>query len=212
MYASRVGRQRQPIFFFLASARLAPIVTLASTSFANPAPLLLAVVLVRPLSVRLAEWVPPVGGALSRYTSTWEVHATGGTQARPGGAPKQAAEAMPSSRGDARAADRARTQGGGGGIGRTPLGVCVFPWYFEGLAASRDFVETTIGTLRAPASRRARVTERPSATATGALAQLQCPQRVSTTPACSYLVARLLLAKPVVLPKPVACCSASIGF
>jgi hypothetical protein len=34
--------------------------------------------------VRLAEWVPPVpsgrcevGGALSRYTSTWEVHATG---------------------------------------------------------------------------------------------------------------------------------------
>jgi hypothetical protein len=27
--------------------------------------------------VRLAEWVPPVGGALSRHTSTWEVHATG---------------------------------------------------------------------------------------------------------------------------------------
>jgi hypothetical protein len=32
-----------------------------------------------------------------------------GTQARPSGAPKQAAEAMPSSRGDARAAERART-------------------------------------------------------------------------------------------------------
>jgi hypothetical protein len=30
-----------------------------------------------PLGVRLAEWVPPVGGALSRHTSTWEVHATG---------------------------------------------------------------------------------------------------------------------------------------
>jgi hypothetical protein len=28
------------------------------------------------LPVRLAEWVPPVGGALSRYISTWEVHAT----------------------------------------------------------------------------------------------------------------------------------------
>jgi len=34
-----------------------------------------------------------------------------GTQARPGGAPKQAAEAMPSSRGDARAAERVRTGG-----------------------------------------------------------------------------------------------------
>jgi hypothetical protein len=32
-----------------------------------------------------------------------------GTQARPSGAPKQAAEAMPSSRGGARAAERART-------------------------------------------------------------------------------------------------------
>ena len=26
---------------------------------------------------RLAEWVPPVGGALSRHTNTWEVHAAG---------------------------------------------------------------------------------------------------------------------------------------
>jgi hypothetical protein len=34
-----------------------------------------------------------------------------GTQARPSGAPKQAAEAMSSSRGDARAAERARTGG-----------------------------------------------------------------------------------------------------
>jgi hypothetical protein len=70
-----------------------------------------------PFDSRLAEWVPPVGGALSRHTSTWEVHATGAhTQARPSGAPKQAAEAMPSSQGDARAADRARTEGGGGGL------------------------------------------------------------------------------------------------
>jgi hypothetical protein len=46
----RVGRQRQPIlFFYLASARLAPIVALASTSFANPAFLPLAVVLVSAL-------------------------------------------------------------------------------------------------------------------------------------------------------------------
>jgi hypothetical protein len=36
-------------FFYLASARLAPIVALASTSFANPAFLLLAVVLARAL-------------------------------------------------------------------------------------------------------------------------------------------------------------------
>jgi hypothetical protein len=27
--------------------------------------------------VRLAEWVPPVGGALSRHTSTWQVQAAG---------------------------------------------------------------------------------------------------------------------------------------
>jgi hypothetical protein len=47
----RVGRQRQPFCVCrLASARLAPIVELASTIFANPtAFLLLAVVLVRAL-------------------------------------------------------------------------------------------------------------------------------------------------------------------
>jgi hypothetical protein len=45
----RVGRQRQPKKNRLASARLAPIVTPASTSFANPAFLLLAVVLVSAL-------------------------------------------------------------------------------------------------------------------------------------------------------------------
>jgi hypothetical protein len=44
-----------------------------------------------------------------------------GGEARPSGAPKQAAEAMPSSEGNARAADRARTQGGG----QTPTNVCV---------------------------------------------------------------------------------------
>jgi hypothetical protein len=48
------------------------------------------------------------------------------TQARPSGAPKQAAEAMPSSQGDARAADRARTQGGG----QTPTNVCVLRLQF----------------------------------------------------------------------------------
>jgi hypothetical protein len=49
----RVGRQRQrkPIFVFNpASAGLAPVVALASTSFANPAFLLLAVVLVNPFA------------------------------------------------------------------------------------------------------------------------------------------------------------------
>jgi hypothetical protein len=74
--------------------------------------------------VRLAEWVPPVGGALSRHTSTWQVQAASwGTQARPSGAPKQAAEAMPSSRGDAKQPRRragrragALTRGGGGGV------------------------------------------------------------------------------------------------
>jgi hypothetical protein len=51
---------------------------------------------------------PPVGGAPSRHTGTWEVHAAGVRRGgRPGGAPKQAAEAMPSSRRDARAAGRA---------------------------------------------------------------------------------------------------------
>jgi hypothetical protein len=49
---------------------------------------------------------------VSRHTSQ---HLGGacnwGTQARPSGAPKQAAEVMPSSRGDARAAKRARTGG-----------------------------------------------------------------------------------------------------
>jgi hypothetical protein len=46
----RVGRQRQPIFFtLLARVRLAPIVALASTSFANPAFSYLAVVLVSAL-------------------------------------------------------------------------------------------------------------------------------------------------------------------
>jgi hypothetical protein len=39
----------------------------------------------------------------------------------------EAAEAMPSSQGDARAADRARTQGGGG---QTPMNVCVLRWQF----------------------------------------------------------------------------------
>jgi hypothetical protein len=29
--------------------------------------------------VRLAEWVPPVGGALSRHTSTWQVQSSWGT-------------------------------------------------------------------------------------------------------------------------------------
>jgi hypothetical protein len=31
----------------------------------------------RLLNVRLAEWVPPVGGALSGHTSTWQVQAAG---------------------------------------------------------------------------------------------------------------------------------------
>jgi hypothetical protein len=29
------------------------------------------------VSVWLTEWVPPVGGAPSKYTSTWEVQADG---------------------------------------------------------------------------------------------------------------------------------------
>jgi hypothetical protein len=67
-----------------------------------------------------SQWVSPVGGAPSRHTSTWELGGAcnWGTQARPSGAPTQAAgqaaEAMPSrprSRGDARATERARTGG-----------------------------------------------------------------------------------------------------
>jgi hypothetical protein len=44
---------------------------------------------------------------------TWEMQADGvrGTRARPSGAPKQSAEAMPSSRGDTRTAERARAGG-----------------------------------------------------------------------------------------------------
>jgi hypothetical protein len=46
----RAGRRRQPFCFFsIASAGLAPIVTPASTSFANSASSLLAVVVVRSL-------------------------------------------------------------------------------------------------------------------------------------------------------------------
>jgi hypothetical protein len=84
------------------------------------------------LGVRLAEWVPPMRGALSRHTR--HQHLGGacnwGTQARPSGAPKQAAETMPISQGDARAAERGRGEGG-----RPPwtyascvgnLGVCEF--------------------------------------------------------------------------------------
>jgi hypothetical protein len=47
----------------------------------------------------------------TQHTSTWKMQATGVAQARPSGAPKQATEAKPSSRGDARAAERARTGG-----------------------------------------------------------------------------------------------------
>jgi hypothetical protein len=68
-----------------------------------------------------------------------------GTQARPSGAPKQqAAEAMPSSRGDARAAGRARLPGGGF---RTPEGDCVLRFEFDGLRSrgSSALVETRIG-------------------------------------------------------------------
>jgi hypothetical protein len=43
--------------------------------------------------VCLTEWVPPVGGAPSGHTSTWEVQAAGDTQARSSGAPNQAAGA-----------------------------------------------------------------------------------------------------------------------
>jgi hypothetical protein len=61
------------------------------------------------LHVRLAEWVPPVGGALGRHTSTWQVQATGYTGKATGEA-GWCPEA--SSRGDAKqprgAADRAR--------------------------------------------------------------------------------------------------------
>jgi hypothetical protein len=36
-----------------------------------------------------SEWVPPVGGAPSRHTSTGGAAGNWGTQARPGGAPTQ---------------------------------------------------------------------------------------------------------------------------
>jgi hypothetical protein len=73
-----------------------------------------------------------VGGALSRHTSTWQVQAAGGTQARQ-------AEWCPeaSSRGDAKkprnawAAGRARLAGG---VFLTPEGECASRFEFEGFA------------------------------------------------------------------------------
>jgi hypothetical protein len=87
--------------------------------------------------VRLAEWVPPVGGALSRYTSTWEVHATGAHRPEeaewcPERSKKQeAAEAR--GRGDAkqprrRAGRQSARRGGGSGsdpLGRRAFASCV---------------------------------------------------------------------------------------
>ena len=49
LFETRVHEIPTDFFFYLASARLAPIVTLASTSFANPAFSYLAVVLVSAL-------------------------------------------------------------------------------------------------------------------------------------------------------------------
>jgi hypothetical protein len=67
------------------------------------------------LFVRLAEWVPPVGGAaLSRHTRTWQVQATGRYIGKATGEAEWCPEA--SSRGDAKqprgAADRAPYPGG----------------------------------------------------------------------------------------------------
>jgi hypothetical protein len=139
-------------------------------------------------TVRLAEWVPPVGGALSRHTSTWEVHATAnwGTQARPGGAPKQAAEAMPSSRGDARGADRARTRGGGGGKS-DPLRRLHLALAFSGFTGSMGFGESRIVDFASSGtswslSYRAAFSDRHRSLN---LALAPIPTAGSTTPACS---------------------------
>jgi hypothetical protein len=78
------------------------------------------------LLVRLAEWVPPVGGALSGHTSTWQAQAAG--IHRPSDRRGRRPEA--SSRGDAKqprgAADRARI----------PRGVKIPPSEFASYAHS----------------------------------------------------------------------------
>jgi hypothetical protein len=75
------------------------------------------------------------------------------TGARPSGATKQAAEVMPSSQGDARAADRTRTRTQGGGEDpRVRLRLALAFWGFMGF---RCLGESRLSTLRRLGPRRA---------------------------------------------------------
>jgi hypothetical protein len=75
-------------------------------------------------------WVPPVGGALSRHTSTWEVHATG---------VHRRGRVVPRSKQPRRCQAAEETRGPPSGrayrrgVNRTPLGAGVLRWHFGGL-------------------------------------------------------------------------------
>jgi hypothetical protein len=85
-------------------------------------------------TARLAEWVPPVGGALSRHTSTGEVHATG-VHRRGRVVPRSKQPRRYQVAKESRATDRARTQGGGG---ETPMDVRVLRWQFGDYEFQQD--------------------------------------------------------------------------
>jgi hypothetical protein len=107
---------------------------------------------------------------------------------RPGGAPEQAAEAMPSSQGDARAAGRGRRTRGGGGAPPWTSASCVGNL---GITCFSSSGQESISALRTLGSPRAPVTERPSLTAkargggrTGVRARVHAPFDLPLAPYC----------------------------
>jgi hypothetical protein len=79
--------------------------------------------------VRLAERVPPVGGALIRHISTWDVQATG-VHRRVAARTKQPRRCQKAEETRGPPTGRAYR---GGGVKNIPFGVCVLRWHFGGL-------------------------------------------------------------------------------